>query len=411
MGKKQEPYSSKTTARTGSTRGILALLYVGSKVVFWWKGIKVKLKNNVGKPQTPCIVLCNHGAFGDFAYAGTILRKWSPSFIVARLYFCHKWLGKLCRRLNCFPKSMFAIDLERAKNCMRVLKHGGVLAMMPEARLSTVGKFEDIQEGTFSFLQKAGVPIYTIKIGGDYFSQPKWGDGMRRGSLIEAEMNLLFTAEEAKALPLEELKRRTEDALRYDEWQWLEEHPKVTYRRRSLAEGLENILTRCPKCGKKYTIVTKGHDVLCEACGLRATLDRRYGFVGATPFANFAQWYEWQMEEYRKEIEGDPNFALTAEVKLRHASKDGKKMLRLAGNGTCTLDRTGLTYRGTRDGETIEKHFSQKEIYRLLFGPGEDFEIYEGKEIWYFTPGERRSCIDWYMVSILLKDMYERQEV
>ena len=46
------------------------------------------------------------------------------------------------------------------------------------------------------------------------------------------------------------------------------------------------------------------------------------------------------------------------------------------------------------------------QIYRLLFGAGEDFEIYVGKEIYYFTPKERRSCVDWYIASILLKDKF-----
>ena len=408
MAKKKEPYSSKTTARVGSTRAFLSLLNFGKSVLFWWRGVKVKHINNVGKPEMPCIVLCNHGAFGDFAYAGRLLKKWSPSFIVARLYFYHKWLGRLCRYANCFPKSMFTTDLESAMNCMRVLKRGGILAMMPEARLSTVGKFEDIQEGTFSFLKKAGVPIYIIKMSGDFLAQPKWGSGLRRGARVEARLDLLLTADEIKDLSIEEVREKVEGALYYDEWQWLEAHPEIRYRSRRMAEGLENILTRCPHCGKQYSIRTKGKRLWCEACDLHTTIDQRYGFEGGLPFPNFALWYEWQMEEYRKEILANPDFALRGKVELRHASKDGKTLLRLAGEGECILDRTGLTYRGTRDGEVVEKHFPQKEIYRILFGAGEDFEIYEGKEIFYFTPEEKRSCVDWYMVGMLLKETLER---
>ncbi len=408
MGRRKEPYSSKTTARVGDTRAFLSLLNFGKCVLFWWKGIKVKHKNNVGKPQMPCIVLCNHGAFGDFAYAGRLLKKWSPSFVMARLYFYHKALSKLCRYANCFPKSMFTADLESAMNCMRVLKQGGVLAMMPEARLSTIGKFEDIQEGTFAFLQKAGVPVYIIKMGGDFLAQPKWGSGMRRGSRVEAEMDLLFTSDEVKELPLEEIRARAIAALQYNEWEWLERHPEVQYRCRRMAEGLENILTRCPRCGRQYSIRTKGRDLWCEGCDLHTTVGKRYEFAQGAPFANFALWYEWQVEEYRKEILANPDFALRAKVTLKHASHDGKRMLRLAGEGECILDRDGLIYRGTRDGEVVEKRFPQKEIYRILFGAGEDFELYEGKEIFYFTPEERRSCVDFYIVSALLKEHTER---
>ena len=46
-------------------------------------------------------------------------------------------------------------------------------------------------------------------------------------------------------------------------------------------------------------------------------------------------------------------------------------------------------------------------IYRLLFGAGEDFEIYEGKELWYFVPEEKRSAVAWYIVSGILKENKE----
>ena len=145
--------------------------------------------------------------------------------------------------------------------------------------------------------------------------------------------------------------------------------------------------------------------IRCTACGLTATLDDRYAFVGGRPFKNPAEWYDHQTETTRRDILADPEFALVSRVTLRHGSQDGKHTTRYAGDGVCTLDRTGLTYRGTRDGATVEKHFPLASIYRLLFGAGENFEIYEGKEIWYFQPDEPRSAVMWYVVSGLLKNI------
>ena len=34
----------------------------------------------------------------------------------------------------------------------------------------------------------------------------------------------------------------------------------------------------------------------------------------------------------------------------------------------------------------------------------EDFELYVGREIYYFVPDERRSAVEWYMASKLLSD-------
>lgn len=402
LKKSKEPYSSKTVVRKYSHHK-LTVAYAVFRLVSLGK-LKFKMTKKVDKIEHPSIVLCNHGAFVDFAYAGSLIRKESPNFIVARLYFCKKIVGNLLRRFGCFPKSMFALDTESAMNCMRVIKSGGVLAMMPEARLSTVGKFEDIQESTYSFLKKMGVTVYTIKINGDYLAKPKWANKMRRGSLVEAELDILFTPEEISTLEVSQIKTRVENALYYDEFEWLKERPNVRYRSKKMAEGLENILTRCPHCNEKYSIATKGRTLRCEKCGLSAEVDERYEFHGDVQFKNFAEWYEWQREVIAKEISESENYTLSSKVELRHASKDGKTLLTLAGEGECILDREGLTYKGTEYGQTIEKHFPISQIYRLLFGAGEDFEIYEGKEIYYFTPEEKRSCVDWYIASSILTD-------
>lgn len=207
----KEPYSSKTVVRKYS-RHKLTVAYFIFRLLVLGK-IKFRMKRKVDKIEHPSIVLCNHGAFIDFAYAGSLIKKESPNFIVARLYFYKKILGNLMRKFGCFPKSMFATDTESAMNCMRVIKSGGVLAMMPEARLSTVGKFEDIQDSTFSFLKKMGVTVYTIKISGDYLAKPKWGKGIRRGSLVEAELDILFTPEKLSEMDVSQIKEKTVNAL------------------------------------------------------------------------------------------------------------------------------------------------------------------------------------------------------
>ncbi len=398
------PYSSKTTVRPCS-RVILLPLYVCVRAYFFFRGIRVKAVNKLGRePEKPSIVLCNHGSFIDFLYAESLLLKSNPNFVVARLYFYHKLLGGLLRRLGCFPKSMFQLDLESTKNCLRVLKNGGVLAMMPEARLSTAGRFEDIQEGTYPFLKKSGVPVYSIKISGDYLANPKWGRGMRRGSRVEAELDLLFRPEELKALSIEQIAEAVEQRLYYDEHRWLEQRPKLYYRSKRMAEGLENILTTCPKCGRKFTLTAKKAELFCEHCGRLTAVDQRYAFEEGFPFRHPGQWYEKQRELLKEQILKDPDYALESAVTLRLPSQDGKSLTRAAGEGVCTLDRSGLCYKGTIDGESCEKHFPLEKIYRLLFGAGENFETYQGSDIFYFVPAEPRSAVEWYMTSMILYD-------
>ena len=97
---------SRTQAREYKARS-LNLPYIIFRILVFGK-IKFKIVQRVEKIERPSIVLCNHGAFIDFAYAGTVLKKEAPNFVVNRLYFFEKRFAELLRRFGCFPKSIFA---------------------------------------------------------------------------------------------------------------------------------------------------------------------------------------------------------------------------------------------------------------------------------------------------------------
>lgn len=402
--KKSEPHSSKVKVRKPS-----AFVYNTTTLIsrfLFNRKMKVTLKNTVGKLERPSIVLCNHGSFIDFVYAGQLLRKEKPNFVTARLYFYHKNLSKLLIKIGSFPKSMFSLDIGNAKNCMRVISEKGVIGMMPEARLSTAGKFEGIQDTTYKFIKRMNVPVYVIQIRGAYLAKPKWGDKLRKGSKVEATLLPCLKASEVASLSLEEIKTRVDEALYYNEFDWLASHPELKYKSKTLAVGLENILGLCPECGAQHQLRTEKRKIYCEKCGFTRELNERYGF-NEPPFDNILSWYEYQKAEREKEIRNNPDFALTAKVKLRHASKDGKTMLRDAGEGVCILNKEGLRYVGTEDGENIDKLFPLADLYRVLFGAGEDFEVYAGEEIYFFVPENTRECVAWYYTSEALEKVYK----
>ncbi len=404
---KKPKHTSKTTVQRCNPF-LITVLYGGVRAYCFLRGLRIKETNKLpDQPKGPAIVLCNHGSFIDFIYAGSMLLKSRPHFVVARLYFYHKWLALLLKKLGAFPKSMFAMDIESTKNSMKVLKDGEVLVMMPEARLSTAGRFEDIQQTTYTFLKKMGVPVYTVKLRGDYLADPKWGSGIRRGARIEAELDALFTAEQLETLSVEEIRKGVEDRLYYDEFQWLASRPNIRYRCKTMAEGLENILTTCPICGEKYTLSTKNRDIYCKNCGHITSLDDRYQFTGEFRFAHFGQWYDWQVRQLEEQILGDPDYCLESQVELRLPG-EGDSLTRHAGTGVCRLDRSGLQYTGTKDGEDCQLYFPMENIYRLLFGAGENFELYRFQEIYYFRPEVRQSAVEWYMASRILSDATQK---
>ena len=374
--------------------------------VFFYRKSKVKIIKNINTEiKGPCIVLCNHGSFVDFIYCYSLLSSKKPHIMNARLYSYRKDLRFLITNLGAFPKSMFTTDIENAKNCLKVLNDGKILIMMPEARLSTAGKFEDIQPTTHKFLKKMGVPIYALKINGGYFAMPKWGDKWRKKSTVEVSLDKIVDSDEIKSISEFDLKEKIENAMQYNDFEWIKTRPELKYNHKTLAVGLDNILYVCPKCKKKFSLVSGDKYLVCNHCGLRADLNDRYSFVNGVPFDNFQEWYDYQKEQLKREIESDENYTLQSKVTLKLPSLDGKTFMRKAGFGVCSLDRNGLTYKGSIDGEQVEKFFPMQSIYRLLFGAGEDFEIYENKKLWYFVPENKKSCVLWYNASEILKNL------
>ena len=98
---------------------------------------------------------------------------------------------------------------------------------------------------------------------------------------------MLLTKQEVENLEIDDLKTKIETALDYNEWDWLDAHPEIKFNHKTIAEGLENILCICPKCGKKHSLKTSGNQITCENCDLAVSLDDRYGLSGVD-FKNIA---------------------------------------------------------------------------------------------------------------------------
>ena len=138
-------------------------------------------------------------------------------------------------------------------------------------------------------------------------------------------------------------------------------------------------------------------------------MDKRYGFAEGFRFKNFAQWYDWQKDLLAKEILDNTDYVLSSKVELRLPG-NGNGLTRHGGQGVCTLSREGLTYEGTKDGENVQLCFPMRQVYRLLFGAGENFEIYNGAEILYFVPNENDPDVGWCDRDAIYKDALELLE-
>ena len=296
--------------------------------------------------KAPYLLLCNHNAFMDFMVASRAIWPARANFIVAIDGFLKReWL---LRFIGCIGTRKFTVDLPLVKNMLRAARRGDVVVLYPEARYSLCGTTAVIPDSVGKLAKKMGVPVVVLLCHGHHINSPFWNLRQRGVKGTEAEMTCILTPEELKSLSVEEIMRRIREAFVYDEYAWQRERGiRVTVPWR--AEGLHKVLYQCPCCGTEYRMGTRGAKLFCESCGSEwemSELGELRCLTGETRFSHIPDWYEWERENVRREIETDSyHFSCPA-----HVDALPKDRYIPIGKARLTHDRSGFTLETEREG-------------------------------------------------------------
>lgn len=285
--------------------------------------------------EGPYLVLPNHANAYDQFFVGCSFRKRHMYFVASEHAFRQKLVGFLMRTLfGPISRTKGSADASAVRSILRVLRRGVSVCLFPEGNRSWNGRSQPLHPATGKLIKLAKVPVMTYRLTGGYLADPRWAHTLRKGPIRGAAVNV-YTPEELAKLSPEEITARIEADLAVDP----EANP-FPYRGKRLAEGLEEALFLCPKCGGVGTLHGKGNDFAC-ACGLRAVYTETGKLTGEIPFSSVAAWDDWQAARIR-EMAADP--ALVAEdedAELRELGED--HVITVLARGKLRLDPSGLT--------------------------------------------------------------------
>ena len=353
---------------------------------------RVKItKTGVDGLKPPYLLLCNHNAFMDFKVATAALNPVHPNYVVAIDGFIGR--EKLLRDVGCICKRKFTNDTTLVKQLMRVVKAGGVPAIYPEARYSLCGTTAVLPGSLGKLVKLLNVPVVTLICHGHHINAPFWNTKDHKVKGLEAELSLLFTAEEAAELPVDEINRRINERFVYDDYRWAKEKGiKITYKKR--AEGLDRVLYRCCDCRTEYRMSSSGDKLFCTSCGHSWTMNEDGSLTsdsGETRFSHIPDWYEWERAEVRREVE--ENRYSSGELKVLVRSLPNAKGYIELGHGTMVHDMNGFTVRGVdRDGDPFEmikevgSLYSCHIEYNYLGKYGDCVDLNTNTDTWYIYP-------------------------
>lgn len=251
-----------------------------------------------------CLYLMNHSSFIDMKIAMSILYP-KPVNIVATF---DAFIGKngLMRRIGCIPTKKFVSDSQLVRNIYDILKNkGNSVLLYPEAGYSFDGKTTTLPFSLAKFIKFCKVPVVMITTYGAYHRQPLYNNLLRRKVKTSAEMKYVLSKEDINNLNENQIYEEICKWFSFDNFKWQQENNiKISEKKR--AEGLNRILYKCPHCNAEGTMFTKNHAIVCTNCMKMYELTE-YGYLkakdGNSKFKHIPDWYEWERECVKKEIE------------------------------------------------------------------------------------------------------------
>ena len=342
----------------------------------------VKIEKFKEQGDRPYLIVINHQTAFDQFFVSIMFNR-PVYFIASEDIFSMGWLSDVLRCLVApIPIKKQTLDLQAVKNCIKVAREGGTIALAPEGNRTYHGRTLYMKPGIASLVKKLGLPLAIFRIDGGYGIHPRWSDVVRRGKM-RCYISRVIEPEEYAAMSGDELFRIIEQELWADEAQVTGEFPH-----KKNAEFLERAMYVCPFCGLS-TFESHNDRITCKKCGrvIRHNADKTLEGVGFDfPHRFVGDWYDAQ-SDYINQLEltaltEAPVWEETARLSLVIPYKN-KKLLKKKAQVCLYGDRI------TVDGRVF--HFDDTSAVVVL-GKNK-LNIYAGKELLQLKGSKRFNAL------------------
>lgn len=245
------------------------------------------------------IVLSNHATDYDPLLVGVSFSNqmyFVASEHIARWKFVYKLIDFIVAPITRYKGT---VATSTVVDVLRKVKKGANVCIFAEGDRTWDGVTRTIAPSTAKLIQNSGCGLVTYKLTGGYFVSPRWSNKLRRGPLSGAPVNI-YTKEDLSKMTTAEIYDVITRDLYEDAYTRQIENPK-RYRSKAPAEGMENLLFICPKCGTHDTIQSAGDTVSCLDCGMTFTYDT-YGMLSGLDMKTVRELSAWQNEQVLQDV-------------------------------------------------------------------------------------------------------------
>ena len=291
----------------------------------------------------PWLILMNHSSFLDLEIASHIIPM--PYNIVCT---SDGLVGKekLMRHLGCIPTQKFVTDLSLISDLKFALHDNATSVLMyPEASYSFDGTATRLPRKMGVLFKALKVPVVMITTYGSFARDPLYNNLQKRKVKVSARMECLLTCDEIKSMSVKEIDDILDKAFSFDYFKWQADN-HISIKENFRADGLNRILYKCPHCLGEGNTEGIGTTFVCHDCGALYDMDeygRLHSRAENTVFSHIPDWYAWERQCVREEIEKG-SYSLDTDVRIGMIVDF--KSLYMVGNGKLHQDINGFVLTG-----------------------------------------------------------------
>lgn len=304
----------------------------------------------------PIVMIANHASRVDYQFTAPPCWPKRLNFVVGYNEFFRFPTNLLLPAMQVIPKKNFTPDAHALRQILRVIAAGGNICLMPEGMSSITGMAQPVIPGGAKLLKKLGVPVYFSKISGGYLTYTKHCLDRRKGR-IDVVVDRMFTPEQLRELSVEEIEDTMNRLLAHDDYIWNEKAQVRFDGKGQMAKKLDTLLYLCPKCGALYEMDCGGNTMTCRRCGNAVELDESYRLrpVGESDCPErVTDWTILERQRAAAEVR-KPEFCHSGHVRVgvlpEHKALTGEQTSLIRGEGTLTLEKSGLHFDGVLEGK------------------------------------------------------------
>lgn len=354
------------------------LLKIVYHIGLFFAGINVKIKYNYKHSKRlhlkePTLILGNHTTESDMIMLA--MNFYEHMYIVCGEHLFRSKMGPFINKMfKPIPASKGGSHLAMVKVLSKKLRAGNNVMLFPEGSRSFNGITEEVNDSIGKLVKMSKCALATFHTEGGYFIAPRWAYHFRKGP-VRGEVRHLISSEELSHMSAEEITALINKDLYEDAHETQRMKPKK-YKGKGLAEGIENYLVICPKCGAYDSFSSENDAFKCDNCGLNGTYGEDGFLHGDLPFDAVSDWGKWMTDRFTSDMspKADDELLFT-ETDVRLYSIDDKEHTStdIVSSGTLYVYKNRMT---------IDSHtflFSEiSEAAMLYFGKSLLFTCPEG---------------------------------